>query len=176
MELAKKDRKFVSYEYKYISGSEEYLTLMVDGYKNFGWEMEETTSMKENPQKSQVKLKRDWKIVNKAELTRLQQHFESAASEIQILQKKQHTFPTMVAITVGILGTAFMALSTFSITAASPSVFLCVLFAIPGFLGWIAPYFIYKELAKKEYIKLQPFIDKKYDEVYEICEKGFVLL
>ena len=40
----------------------------------------------------------------------------------------------------------------------------------------IAPYFIYKVLLQKRTEHMNPLIDGKYDELYEVCEKGHNLL
>lgn len=77
---------------------------------------------------------------------------------------------------MGILGTAFMAGSTFAVTADPPQILLCIILAIPGFLGWIFPYFLYKRSVRKQTEKITPLIEEKYDEIYEICEKGNKLL
>ena len=61
-------------------------------------------------------------------------------------------------------------------TAQPPIIALCILLAIPGFLGWIFPYFVYRKVVRKETEKINPLIEKKYDEIYEICEKGNKLL
>ena len=77
---------------------------------------------------------------------------------------------------MGILGTAFMAGATFAVTAQPPQILLCIILAIPGFLGWILPYFLYKTGVRKQTEKITPLIEEKYDEIYEICEKGNKLL
>ena len=74
------------------------------------------------------------------------------------------------------IGTAFIACSTFAVTADPPKILLCIIFAIPGFLGWILPYFLYKKIVRNQTEKLTPMIEAKYDEIYEICEKGNKLL
>lgn len=77
---------------------------------------------------------------------------------------------------MGILGTAFMAGATFAVTAQPPHILLCIILAIPGFLGWILPYFLYKTAVRRQTEKMTPLIEEKYDEIYEICEKGNKLL
>ena len=77
---------------------------------------------------------------------------------------------------MGILGTAFMAGATFAVTAQPPHILLCIILAIPGFLGCILPYFLYKAGVRKQTEKMTPLIEEKYDEIYEICEKGNKLL
>ena len=83
---------------------------------------------------------------------------------------------TVYALVIGILGTAFMAGSVFAVTAQSPNIILCILLAIPGFIGWITPYFVYKEIVKRQTGKVTQLIEEKYDEIYKICERGNKLL
>lgn len=82
----------------------------------------------------------------------------------------------MYAFALAIIGTAFIAGSTFAVMAQPPRILLCVLLAIPGFIGWIVPYFLYKKVVRRRTERLTPLIEKKYDEIYEICEKGNKLL
>lgn len=110
------------------------------------------------------------------ELTRLQRNFEACVDQIRYLEKEKTARPTMEAITVGILGTAFMAGSTFAVTADPPQIALCIILAVPGFLGWGLPYFLYRMGVRKQTEKMTPLIEEKYDEIYEICEKGSKLL
>ncbi|MDE7186747.1 MAG: hypothetical protein K2O13_04485 [Lachnospiraceae bacterium] len=157
------------------------VSLLLDGYENFGWEVNDSlpdSGIAEKPGsggKTVIRLKRDRKILNKAELTRLQRNFEACVSEIQTLERRKTSAATAYAIVLGVIGTAFMAGSTFMVTE-QPHYILCILLAIPGFLGWIFPYFLYKKTAEKETKKIMPLIEAKYDEIYEICEKGSKLL
>ena len=77
-----------------------------------------------------MKFKRDRKIRNKAELTRLQ----------------------------------------------PPRAALCAILAVPGFIGWILPYFCYRAIRRRKTNRLSPLIEKKYDELYDVCEKANGLL
>ena len=123
-----------------------------------------------------IRMKRDRKIVNKMELTRLQRHFEACVREIEALEKSKTSAATVWALVVGIIGTAFMAGSTFAVTHEPPLIPLCILLAVPGFLGWILPYFLYRRIAAGQARKLQPVIEAKEEEIYQICEKGHSLL
>ena len=177
-----RQKNFVGYEYKEIRTEDAMASLLLDGYESFGWELNE--SMPESsgegragrPLRTVIRLKRDRKIVNKTELTRLQRNFEACVTEIQILEKRKTSMATVYALILGILGTAFMAGSTFAVTARPPSYIWCILFAVPGFLGWILPYFLYRRIQQKETERITPLIEAKYDEIYEICEKGNKLL
>ena len=175
-------KNYIGYEYKEVTAEAGMLSLLLDGYENFGWELNEglpESSMGRkagNISKPVIQMKRDRKILNKTELTRLQRNFEACVAEIQILEKRKTSAAVVYALILGIIGTAFMAGATFAVTAQPPSIALCIILAVPGFLGWILPYFLYRKIQQRETEKLTPLIDAKYDEIYEICEKGNKLL
>lgn len=181
-DAGKQTKNFIGYEYKEIAAEGSKASFLLDGYESLGWEVDENlpgnshAGNSSNPNKVIIRLKRNRKIINKAELIRLQRNFEACVSEIEILEKAKTSAAAMWALIVAVLGTAFIAGSTFAVTAQPPHVLLCILLAIPGFLGWILPYFIYKRLVRKQTEKLTPLIEEKYDEIYGICEKGNKLL
>lgn len=178
----KKQKNFVGYEYKEVLTENSRFSFLLDGYENFGWELDENLPDNRegrNPvsqQKRVLRLKRDRKIINKVELTRLERNFEACVDEIEKLEKAKTSAATMYALVLGIIGTAFMAGSVFAVTAQPPYYILCIILAIPGFLGWIFPYFLYKRIVEKRTEKMTPLIEAKYDEIYEIWEKGNKLL
>lgn len=167
--------KFVGYEYKEVTVEKGQESFYMDCYENFGWHVDRNIEMSNHAGQTVVHLKRDKKIGNKAELTRLQQHFESCANDIRRLEGAKTSGAAMWAISVAVLGTAFMAGSTFAAVHEPPMIWLCILLAIPGLTGWIVPYFLYRYAEAKKGEKLQPLIDEKYEEIYKICEKGHLL-
>lgn len=167
---------FIGYEYKELTVSVELASLYLDCYESFGWNQDENFPTKTGVQTVTLRLKRDRKIVNKVELTRLQRNFEACIREIEQLEQSKTTAAKIWAMTVGIIGTAFIAGSVFAVTHEPPVVWLCILLAIPGFLGWILPYFLYRGRKEKQIQKVQPLIEAKQDEIYEVCEKGHSLL
>lgn len=175
-------RNFIGYEYKEIITEKNKASFFIDGYENFGWELDENLLGTNdnihvtNYQRIVIRMKRNRKIINKMELTRLQRHFEACVKEIEQLEKDKTSKATVYALVLGILGTAFMAGSVFAVTAQPPQIILCILLAIPAFLGWILPPFVYRKIVRMQTEKLTPHIEEKYDEIYEICEKGNKLL
>jgi len=173
---------FVGYDYKEIHTESSGASFLIDGYENFGWVLDDNTPGNNDnvhlplQKKVILRFKRDRKIINKMELTRLQKNFEAYVNEIEKLEESKTSVATMYALILGVLGTAFMACSVFAVTAQPPHIVLCILFAIPGFIGWILPYYIYKKTVGKQTEKLTPLIEEKYNEIYEICEKGNRLL
>lgn len=176
-------KAFVGYEYKEITVPSDQVFMYLDCYENFGWVAEEKEYVPEKQIAVQsihhdvtVCMKRDRKIMNKMELTRLQRNFEACAREIETLEKAKTQKPCIWSITVAIIGTVFMAGATFAVTHEPPIIWLCVLLAIPGFIGWIVPYFLYQNLVKKQTQRIDPLIEEKMEEIYKICEKGHSLL
>ena len=182
----RRGKSFIAYEYKEVSADSGQISFLLDGYENFGWEVDENViqyAPEKYPaaggphrKKTVLQLKRNRKIINKMELTRLQRNFEACVAEIENLEKEKTSRPAVQSLAVGILGTAFMAGSTFAVTADPPMILLCIILAVPGFLGWIFPYFLYKWGLRRQTEKITPLIEEKYDEIYEICEKGNKLL
>lgn len=175
-------KSFVGYEYKEIVTDSNRLSFLLDGYESFGLEedgrLAESAAVR-NPvpqQRTVLRMKRNRKLINKVELTRLERNFEACVEEIGKLEKAKTSLAAMYAIILGVIGTAFMAGSVFAVTAQPPQYILCLLLAVPGFLGWIFPHFLYKKIAGKQTVKITPLIEAKYDEIYEICEKGNKLL
>lgn len=167
---------YIGYEYKEVTVRSEDASFYLDSYENFGWREDGHLAAAHGPHLTTLRLKRDRKIINKMELTRLQQHFEACVKEIELLEKEKNSMASVAALTVALIGTAFIAGSTFAVVHEPPVIWLCILLAVPGFIGWILPYFIYNKIARKKVRELQPLIEAKREEIYEICEKGHSLL
>ncbi|MFL0196310.1 hypothetical protein ACJDU8_12200 [Clostridium sp. WILCCON 0269] len=165
-----KEYKFIGYEYKEVAVNRDMESLWADCYGSFGWILEGKSSPLPGKNTVNLKFKRDRKIRNKMELTRLQRQFEGSVKQIENLENSKYTAALIFAIGVGILGTAFMALAVFSYLKGR--IFLHIVFAIPAFLGWILPYFGYRKIVSKKADKINPIIEEVYDKIYDTCEKA----
>lgn len=165
---------FIGYEYREINIDRSLESMYVDGYENFGWTLENISHPTIGTNTVAMKFKRDRKIRNKAELTRLQRQFDSCVNEISSMEKSKSNSASIIAYSVGLIGTAFMAGSTFAVVAEH--IILCIILAVPAFIGWILPYFLYKSTYAKKALKVTPLIESKYDEIYEVCERANSLL
>lgn len=174
------ENNFISYEYKEIVVESSQASFMLDGYENFGWMLDENVNggnvLEPRLGRTVIRLKRNRKIVNKMELTRLQRMFEAHLKEIDTLEKNKTAGAMMFALTIGLIGTAFMAGSVFAIIATPPILWLSIVLAIPAFIGWALPYFVYRKKVAAQTEKMNELIEQKYDEIYEIFEKGNKLL
>lgn len=174
VEEEKSTQSFVSYEYQELTFPRAWGYMYYDNYENFGWELDATSNSTTGFNKITARFKRNRKIRNKAELTRLQRQFEGCTKEIERLEKSKTTKASVLAYVVGLLGTALMAGATFAFLGGN--VALCILLALPAFLGWILPYFAFKSSVNKKTTQVTPLIDNKYDEVCSVCEKAYSLL
>lgn len=178
-EIKRAGDNYIGYEYKELVVDKKQVSFYLDGFENFGWEIDERyPQVVESNQngKTIIKLKRNRKIMNKAELTRLQRNFEDCMRQIDSLEGSKTSLATVVALIIAILGTAFMTCATFAAVHEPPFILLCIVLAIPGFIGWFMPVFAYRKIVRTKTQELAPLIEKKQDEVYEICEKGHKLL
>lgn len=173
-EITKDGDGFVGYEYKDITVSRSMEPVYADGYANFGWTLQNASTPVQGIGSSTMKFRRDRKIRNKAELGRLQRRFEACADEIESLERSKTTGASVAAYSIGIVGTAFMAGSVFAYLGGMLP--LCIILAIPAFIGWLLPYFCFVSIRKKQTDKMAPLVDQKYDEIYEVCKKANGLL
>lgn len=175
-EITKGGKDYVGYDYKTVVTDSDRVSMYLDAYENFGWMPDDGVSARQPGGTVTMKLKRDRKILNKMELTRLQQHFEACMDEITTLENSKTRMASIYALGVGLAGTVFMAGAVFAVTHEPPMILLCVLLSIPGVVGWAIPYYLFKFFTKKRTIEVVPLIEKKYNEIHEICEKGNALL
>jgi len=173
-EHTRTETDFIGYEYKKLIVDRDKEGVYADGYPNFGWTLEGSATPIFGVSSVSLKFKRDRKIRNKAELTRLQRQFESNVSEIEKLEQSKTTAAQISAFTIGIIGTACMAGSVFAFLANM--IPLCIVLAIPAFIGWAAPYFSFIKLRNNRTEKIAPLIEQQYDSIYEVCEKAHGLL
>ena len=175
-EVTKGGRDYIGYDYKTITTDSEKASLYLDAYGCFGWTPDESASTRQFVSVVTLKFKRDRKILNKSELTRLQQHFEACMNEITALERSKTGKATIYSIIVGLIGAAFLAGSVFAVTAEPPIIWLCIVLGVPGLIGWALPLRLFKLFEKKRAAEIAPLIEQKYDEIHEICEKGNALL
>lgn len=156
--MSEEKNGFIGYEYHNVSVERNMELIYTDGYENFGWTREDATASLIGISTVSIKFKRDRKIRNKAELTRLQRQFDACVSEIVTLEKSKKSRASITALTIGFLGCAFLGCATFAYLAGLLP--LMIILAIPGFLCWILPYFCYRHIFAKRGAQIAPLIEK----------------
>ena len=176
-EVTKGGKDYVGYDYKTVAIDGVKTSMYLDAYENFGWIPDDSPAARQFTGEVVLKLKRDRKILNKAELTRLGQHFEACMDEIATLENSKTQKATIISIVIGLIGTACMAVSVMAVTLFEPIMIpLCIILGIPGIVGWALPYRLFDIFKKKRATDIAPLIEQKYDEIHEICEKGNALV
>ena len=170
--MEKSGADYMGYEYITRTVPKELVSMYLDAYPQFGWEQDSNRPMTEAPGHVTLNFKRDRRICNKMELTRLQRSFDSCVGQIIRMEQSKSTMPTLWAITVGIIGCFFMAASVMAVSGSVQHWLACAVFGAPGVCCWVTPYFLYRALLERQIDRLSPLIEKKYDELYEICEKA----
>jgi hypothetical protein len=148
--------------------------MYADNYPQFGWLLENPESTIGSLPYVTMKFKRDRNIPNKTELNKLQCQFDDLVADIENLEHSRYQKPTIIALSIGIFGIAFMAGSVFAYLAGM--FLLMVALALPGFAGWIIPCFCFKYFRRQKERETAPVIDQKFDKIYEVCKKANCLL
>ena len=174
-ETTRNENGFVGYERQKVTvkhGDTE--RLYIDNYKNFGWTFEGYEPSVQDVMGTTLVFKRDRKILNKAELTRLQRQFDSGIKEIEKLEFSKALNASVLAYGIGIIGAGFTVGAVFAFLGSLTV--LGIILAIPALVGWVIPYFCYNRALKSKTEKITPLIERQFDEIYEVCEKGSRLI
>lgn len=174
-EVCKDGSRYIGYEYKEVKVLVRKQSQYVDGYSNFGWTIEQEKVLNNKKEQKILYLKRDRKTVNKMELTRLEKHFEASMEELYTMERTMHFQTTLFVSIIGILGTICITGATFAFLHNPPMIGLCILLAIPGFLGWVLPLFLYQSYMNRKQAELAPFLEEKELQIYDVCKRGFEL-
>ena len=194
------ENNFVGYEYKRVVVPNEQESLWCDSMQSFGWIVDKRKAahvkpvwgpirlmlaplallpgfpfakmIKDHDSDTQTELtfKRDKRIEGKAELVRLQAQFENYARGIESLENTKSFGARIAAYVIALIGTAFMAGSVFAMLAGM--IPLTVILAIPAFVGWVLPYFIFRSMTSKRTKTVEPQIEKQYDGIYDVCQQA----
>ena len=164
----------VTYEYATVRAERDRESLYQDTYRSLGWTIEGSSLSPANPATVTLKLKRPRRITNRPQVVELQRKAERALSEIASLEKSKSTSALATALTVGIVGTAFLAGSVFAIDADNWG--LSIPLGTVGLLGWLAGYLSFGWLKSRRTATVVPRIEDQYDIVYEASEQAAHLL
>lgn len=178
-----KAKDFVAYEYLSMNVRSEKEPLYIDCYENLGWMLISDNALVDKDdyyinnyslsnRLVNIKFKRDRKINNKGKLLSLQRKAESILKEIENLEREPWTISFICSLTIGMIGTIFLAISVFAITAINPLYMISILTGAVGIIGWILPYFVYKNVKTKKEQENTSLIDKKYDDLYAVLEQA----
>jgi F0F1-type ATP synthase assembly protein I len=165
---------FVAYEYTTIRVERDLEPLYKDAYANFGWIVEGYGPSLPNVSTVTLKLKRDRRIKNRPMVLELQRKCENALRSITSLEKAKTTTAMAWSLSLGIVGSAFLAGAVFAIDA--DLIVLSIPLGAIGLVGWLAGYLAHGRVKANKTTQLAPLIDRQYDVVYETGEQASHLL
>ena len=179
-------KDFVAYEYMQVKVTSEKEALYIDCYENFGWKLTSSSNTLIDKEDYYInsningninlKLKQNRKIPNKAKIITLQKKCENGLRELNRLEKEPNSKGSLYAVTVAVIGTIFVALSVFAITATSPIYWLGVITGIIGLIEWFLAYPIYNKVKRKQEEMNTSLIEEQYNTIYDSCEQAQKLL
>lgn len=165
------DTEFVAYEYTTVRAPRDLARLYEDTYRAFGWIV---TDEHNAPGAVEFKLKRDRSIRSRSAISELERKAEQALTNIGRLKSSPHTFAMSSAMTVGLIGTAFIAGSVFTLLGGF--IFASVALGVVGLLGWAGGAASFFAVRKRRTAKLAARMDDEYRAVYESSEQATRLL
>ncbi|HIZ56563.1 hypothetical protein [uncultured Intestinimonas sp.] len=197
-------RDYTGYEYKQVTADTCMESLWKDSLEHFGWTVEKIEakivkrlpfalwilaaplsllpwrpfqkqlSDHESSKQVEITFKRDRKIARKQELDQLESKFEHCARSIESMNASKGTTAAIASSLVGLLGTACLALATFAYLAGMSPAFIVA--AVPGFLGWIIPFFLYRTMKASKERAIAPKIEEQHENIYSLCKSGNEIL
>lgn len=176
---------FVAHEYAAVRAPREFDAVYRDSYAAFGWSVEDAEPSTLVPgalvpgslaQTGSVtfRLRRDRRIKNRQMVQTLQRKAEGSLSAIVRLERSKNAVALAVAVSVGIVGCAFLAGSVFSIEGGL--LVLSIVLGAVGLLAWLAGYLAYLGVRSMRTAKVAPLIDSEFEALYEACEQAAQLL
>lgn len=160
-------RDFIGYEYTSVRASVTHESMVVDGYRNFGWQLD-------GVRRGVLTFKRDRNLLNKTELTRLQRQFDAHLRELDMLEHDPAHRSSFIACAIGLIGCALLGGATFAYLDGL--VTLMIVLAVPGFLCWIVAYPIRRRLRHWFQMRSEPAIEHLLDVNYDVCRRASALL
>lgn len=198
------EKEYIGYEYKQTTVSKALESAWIDSYSHFGWELEKSqpatikaawgplqvmaaplailpgkpfknmVSDHESRTKVEIRLKRDRKIQNKNDLNHLQISLEGTLNEMEHVEATKSLHASVAAYLIALAGTVCMGFSMFSYLGAN--LIACIGFAVPAFIGWILPFFVYSAMKSRREQEVRQIVEHKFEEVDEICRKAHELI
>lgn len=162
---------FVAYEYTTIRAPRDLARLHEDTYRNFGWTVTDEHTV---PGAVEFTLKRDRNIRTRSAVTELERKAQRSLTKIDRLNTSPRNFAMTSAMTIGLVGTAFLAGSVFTLLGGF--IVASVALGVVGLLGWAGGAGAYIIVRNRRTAKLAAAIDAEYGTVNACAEQANRLL
>lgn len=169
----------ITYDYKTIKVKREYETIVCDAYENLGWELTNTSASENSLFYINLSFKRNRKIENKMELTKLQEKVDNILANIENLQTKKKNAGVVEGISTDVVGALIFGggmsmsmLNTASVGLLVGGIAVGIVGITVGLLGWL----VFKKINKKKNTKIQPILESEFDKLADVCEQAHGLI
>jgi len=163
--------EFIAHEYTTVRAPRDLARLYEDTYRAFGWTVTDEHTV---PGSTEFKLKRDRSIRTRSAIAELERKAQRSLTTIGRLSNSPRTFAMTSAIAIGLIGTAFLAGSVFTLLGGF--IVASIALGVVGLLGWAGGAASYLLVRNRRTAKIAARIDAEYRTVYECAEQATRLL
>lgn len=161
---------FVAYETREITVSRQYAAMYTGGFRDLGWEPDGAQSLSEADPFIRLRFRRDRRIINRVELTRLENQFCACMKDIERLEQSRTHYAMAAALVSGVTG---LALAVGAVLAAlQPMLWLAVLLGVPALILCSLSLPLHNLILRRRTAETEPHIDAKYEEILALCDKA----
>lgn len=160
------------YDYLEKKVNSHFEIFYTEYYPCFGWVIVKEATLKNRNLEVHIAFRRKFDIAHKMELLRLQAKFDSCMEELRNLEIAKVFGAVAAAVMLGLLGIGFM---IGAIMLSSIYGVLGGVLAIPAMGGWLMAFPCYRMIKGKKQKVIQPLIDEKYEELYQISLSAYQL-
>lgn len=161
---------FVAYETREIAVNRQYAALYTGGFRDLGWEPDGAQSLSEADPFIRLRFRRDRRIINRMELTRLENQFCACMKDIERLERSRTSYAMAAALISGVTGLVLGVGA--ALAALQPMIWLAVLLGIPAVLLCALSMPLHNLILKRRTAETEPHIDAKYEEILALCDKA----
>lgn len=159
-----------TYEYATVEVPRRLEAPYRDSYRSFGWDVESETP---GLRSVTLELKRDRAMKNRPLLAELQRGSDAALAAIDVLETSPQRVAMAVALSIGVVGSALLALSVFSMQAGLG--FASIALGALGLIAWLVAPLSHAAVRTARARRAQPVIARQLEAVYAAQEQAHAL-
>ena len=156
-------------EYLCIHAPADMRKTYIDGYRSFGWELENADA-----QEDRLCFRRAAKLCNRTELTRLQRQFSGIAAEIRAMRRAGASRAENGGLLTGTVGAWMLACTVLFYAAGMTSLSQAAL--AMGITCAALAYPVYRLLSRRLETHYEPYLAMRYEDLDTVCKKALALL
>ena len=164
------DSSLMGYDVKEITVNKDMGSTYIERYKNFGWELYDTSVPYHGTLTVVIQFKRDKDIRNKTELNLLEKQFESGLRQLQKTENKINYSLMIPSVGIGTIGLACFIGAIMNFVASH--ILSGIILLLPAVAGIALASIIHRRLKALANKKAAPHIDSQYSELNATCEEA----